>query len=96
MESDRYTMAIAKKPRSNTNAIVASSDDPKAVAFITGATKAADPAPPPEPEPSKTPVMVRFDSSLLKRIDEAAKHRCISRTAWIHSTLSRALDSGEG
>ena len=88
-------MAIAKKPKSNTTASAAPADDPKAVAFITGATKADTPAPLAEPEPSKIPVMVRFDSSLLRRIDEAAKQRCISRTAWIHSTLSRALDSGE-
>ena len=89
-------MAIAKKPKSNTTANAAPLDDPKAVAFITGAAPAVAPAPPPAPEPSKIPVMVRFDSSLLKRIDEAAKQRCISRTAWIHSTLSRFLDSGEG
>jgi hypothetical protein len=89
-------MAIAKKPKSNTTASSAQTDDPRAVAFITGADKPAAPTKPPEPEPSKTPVMVRFDSSLLRRIDEAAKHRCISRSAWIQSTLSRALDSGEG
>ncbi len=86
-------MAIAKKPKSNTTASATLIDDPKAVAFITGADKAA--APPP-PEPGKTPVMVRFDTSLLRRIDEAARHRCISRSAWIQSTLSRVLDGGEG
>ena len=90
-------MAIAKKPKSNTTAIVTQDDDPKAVAFITGAAKApSPPPPPPEPETGKTPVMVRFDSSLLRRVDEAAKRRCISRSAWIQSTLSRTLDSGEG
>jgi hypothetical protein len=89
-------MAIAKKPKGNTTASHISADDSKAVAFITGADKAAPPTPPSGPETGKTPVMVRFDSSLLKRIDEAAKQRCISRTAWIHSTISRALDNGEG
>lgn len=89
-------MAIAKKPKSNTPASAMPTDDPKAVAFITGADKATPPAPPPVSETGKTPVMVRFDSSLLKRIDDAAKQRCISRTAWIHSTISRALDNGEG
>lgn len=89
-------MAIAKKPKSNTPASHIPVDDSKAVAFITGADKAAVPAPSPVPETGKIPVMVRFDSSLLKRIDEAAKQRCISRTAWIHSTISRALDNGEG
>ena len=87
-------MAIAKKPKSNTTASAVSTDDPKAVAFITGADKVAPPSPP--PDTGKVPVMVRFDPSLLRRIDEAAKRRCISRTAWVQSTLSRALDSGEG
>jgi len=85
-------MAIAKKPKSNITESVAPADDPKALAFITGAAKVAAP---PEPERSKTPVMVRFDSALLRRIDEAAKRRCISRSAWIQSTLSRTLDDGD-
>lgn len=85
-------MAIAKKPKSNTTAIPVP-DEGKAVAFIAGADKV--PASPP-PESGKTPVMVRFDTDLLRRIDEAAKRRCISRTAWIQSTLSRSLDNGEG
>ena len=89
-------MAIAKKPKSNTTASAAPADDPKAVAFISGAVKADTPAPSPEPESGKVPVMIRFDAALLRRIDEAAKQRCISRTAWINSTLSRALDNGAG
>lgn len=82
-------MAIAKKPSRNTT-ISHIDDDPKAVQFIAGATQKE-----PEIEAGKTPVMVRFDSSLLQRIDKAAKTRCISRSAWIQSTLSRVLDSGE-
>lgn len=85
-------MAIAKKPKSNTAAITPP-EDGKVAAFIAGADKALAP---PLPEQNKTPVMVRFDTALLRRIDKAAKHRCISRTAWIQSTLSRALDNGEG
>jgi predicted HicB family RNase H-like nuclease len=40
--------------------------------------------------------MVRFDPALLQRVNEAAKHRGVSRSAWIQFTLSRALDQGEG
>jgi predicted HicB family RNase H-like nuclease len=39
---------------------------------------------------------VRFDAELLARIDSAAKRRGISRSAWIHYTLSRALDEDGG
>ena len=88
-------MAIARKPKSNTNAVSAPVDDPRAVAFIA---KAATPpeSPPPPPESGKVPVMIRFDVTLLRRIDEAAKRRCISRTAWINSTLSHTLDRDDG
>jgi hypothetical protein len=44
----------------------------------------------------KIPIMVRFDPALLQRVNEAAKHRGVSRSAWIQFTLSRALDQGEG
>lgn len=40
--------------------------------------------------------MVRFNRALLKRVDEAAKRRGISRSSWIQFTVSRALDQGEG
>ena len=95
-------MAIAKKPKGNTVASAAPASDPKAEAFIAGAAKAAGPAvappaPPaaPPPDAGKIPVMLRFDAALLRRIDEAAKRRCISRTAWVQFTLSRFLDGEE-
>jgi hypothetical protein len=40
--------------------------------------------------------MMRFDPAVLKRVDEAAKRRGISRSAWIQFTVSRALDQDEG
>ena len=44
----------------------------------------------------KVLIMVHFDRVLLQRVDAVAKHRGISRSAWIQFTLSRALDQGEG
>lgn len=84
-------MAIAKKPNRNRNEI--SPDEERAAAFITGA--AQTPAPEND-ETKKTPVMMRFDREVLKRVDAAAKRRGISRSAWIQFTVSRALDQGEG
>ncbi len=40
--------------------------------------------------------MMRFDPEVLKRVDEAAKRRGVSRSAWIQFTVSRALDRGKG
>jgi hypothetical protein len=84
-------MAIAKKPsRSRTHE--KSADPEKAAeAFIAGAGGAPEPA-----DSRKTPVMIRFDRDLLKRVDAAAKRRGISRSAWVLYTVSRALDVGEG
>jgi metal-responsive CopG/Arc/MetJ family transcriptional regulator len=39
--------------------------------------------------------MIRFDRTLLARVDRAAKRRGISRSAWIQYTVSRALDEEE-
>ena len=86
-------MAIAKKPKSNQNDIRPQADDQAAAAFISGAGKTT---PAPEEEAKRQPVMLRFDPELLKRVDEAAKRRGISRSAWIQFTVSRALDQGEG
>ncbi|HZC02609.1 MAG TPA: CopG family transcriptional regulator, partial [Gammaproteobacteria bacterium] len=63
-----------------------------AEAFIAGAKPQIE-AP---GESKKIPIMVRFDPALLRRVNEAAKHRGVSRSAWIQFTLSRALDQGEG
>ena len=66
--------------------------DQRAEAFIGGAglagAKSAALAP---LEPAKTTVNMRFDVALLRRIDEAARHQGISRTAWLHVAASKAL-----
>ena len=43
----------------------------------------------------RTPAMIRFDAELLRRVDEAAKRRGVSRSAWVAFTLSKALDDEE-
>jgi len=85
-------MPIARKPQRSTASPVA--DERAADAFIGAAGREAlvNEA----GETRKTPVMIRFDRELLKRVDAAAKRRGISRSAWIQFTVSRALDSGEG
>ncbi len=86
-------MPIAKKPQRSALASE-QGDDRAAAAFISAAGKqdiAEETV-----ESRKTPVMIRFDRALLERVDTAAKRRGISRSAWIHFTVSRALDSGEG
>jgi predicted HicB family RNase H-like nuclease len=85
-------MPIAKKPGSNKNESAKNEGERAAEAFISGASKVAQP---PERQ-NKTPVMLRFDPEVLKRVDAAAKRRGISRSAWIQFTVSRALDQGEG
>lgn len=86
-------MAIAKQPKGNRSATNSPVPEHVAEAFISGADAAGKVNP---TNSKKTPVMVRFDPSLLGRVDAAAKHRGISRSAWIQFTLSRALDQGEG
>jgi hypothetical protein len=86
-------MAIAKKPKSNQNTTSSQDGERAAEAFISGAGKQVEPA---EETARKVPFMVRFDADVLKRVDEAAKRRGVSRSAWIQFTVSRALDQGEG
>lgn len=88
-------MAIAKKPTSHKIPAVPKNEEEAAQAFISGAAKATE-APAAEEDKASKPVMIRFDPDLLERVDAAAKHRGISRSAWIKFTVSRALDNGEG
>lgn len=46
--------------------------------------------------PARAPTMIRFQKSLLDRIDAAAKRRGISRSAWVQYTLSKVLDDEQG
>ncbi|MFL5253957.1 MAG: hypothetical protein ACJ8AI_13890 [Rhodopila sp.] len=83
-------MAIARRPSSNRSV------DPEKAAdtFIRRADQPIAPSEEPAPATSrKTPIMLRFDPSLLKRVDKAAARRGISRTAWIAYTVSEALDA---
>ncbi len=86
-------MAIARKPNSNRTAL---RPDPEhaASAFIEGASKAANAEPAlPAADARKTPIMLRFNGDLLRRVDTAAKRRGISRSAWIAFKVSEALDA---
>ena len=87
-------MAIAKKPQRNRLAAKQESPDDAAEKFIAGASSSREEAS--QEDRKKVPIIVRFDRTLLQRVDAAAKHRGISRSAWIQFTLSRAFDQGEG
>jgi predicted HicB family RNase H-like nuclease len=85
-------MAIAKKPNSNQKASNKPDAEQAAEAFISGAGEEGEVT----PNTRKIPIMMRFDPSVLAKVDAAAKRRGISRSAWIQFTVSRALDQGEG
>lgn len=90
-------MAIARKPKTLLPGAAAPRDELAAEAFIAGAGKDAPvEANDTAVEARKTPVMLRFDRDLLKKVDTAAKRRGVSRSSWIQYTVSRALDAGEG
>ena len=91
-------MAIARKPKLAVPNADAPRDERAAEAFIAGAGKSAigDVANDAATEARKTPVMLRFDRDLLKKVGTAAKRRGVSRSSWIQYTVSRALDAGEG
>jgi predicted HicB family RNase H-like nuclease len=87
-------MTIAKKPKRDHSAAKDIIGDAAAEKFIAGADSSQEEAP--QEDDKKIQTTLRFDRSLLQRIDAAAKHRGISRSSWIQFTLSRALDQGEG
>jgi hypothetical protein len=87
-------MAIAKNPKRNHYASRGIRGEDAAEKFIAGADASQEEAP--QDNDKKIQTTLRFDRSLLQRIDAAAKHRGISRSSWIQFTLSRALDQGEG
>lgn len=91
-------MAIARRPKLAVPNGAAPRDERAAEAFIAGAGKGAvrDVTNDAATEARKTPVMLRFDRDLLKKVDSAAKRRGVSRSSWIQYTVSRALDAGEG
>ena len=79
-------MAIAKKPHSNQTDI---SSEKAADYFIAGAERKS------AKRERKIPILVRFDPHILERVDQAAERKGISRSAWIHFMVSRALDQEE-
>ena len=85
-------MAIARRPNGNRAPAAPAAQERAAEAFIQGAAK-------PQPEAvegtRKTPIMLRFDATLLRRVDSAARRRGISRSAWIAFKVSEALDAEE-
>jgi predicted HicB family RNase H-like nuclease len=86
-------MPIAKRPQNTIKA--QPNDEAAAAAFIEAAGKPAaiDTSP---RRKRKERVMIQFDEKVLDRVDTAAEHRGISRSAWIQYVVSRALDQGEG
>ncbi len=85
-------MAIARRPNVNRQAPVGDREL-AAEAFIHGAGKPDVPAAIAVEAARKTPIMLRFDAALLRRVDTAAKRRGISRSAWIAFKVSEALDA---
>ena len=101
-------MSITKKPKQPASDIEQSTndsvrteetkaDETKAEAFIAGAKEA------PVKDSSgkihkaeRQPILIRFDPVLLRKVEEAAQRRSISRSAWIQYVLSVALEKGEG
>ena len=76
-------MAIALHPKRNTNVI----KDAEADNFISGAGKAGT-AVADQEESGRKPVVVRIPADLLKRIDQAAKRKSISRSSFIVSSMA--------
>lgn len=87
-------MAIARRPNSNQTVSSIRDQEQVASAFIQGASQPADAAPALlTADARKTPIMLRFNGDLLRRVDTAAKRRGISRSAWIAFKVSEALDA---
>ena len=87
-------MAIARRPSSSRPAPPVADQDKAAEVFIYGAGgRDASGGEVPSDGPRKTPIMLRFDAGLLRRVDTAARRRGISRSAWIAFKVSEALDA---
>jgi hypothetical protein len=79
-------MAIAKKPNGHQPGIASEN---AAEDFIAGAEHKST------KRERKTPVLIRFDPYILKRVDQAAARKGISRSAWVHFMVSRSLEQEE-
>jgi predicted HicB family RNase H-like nuclease len=101
-------MSITKKPKRPTSDIEQSTndsvrtegtkvDETKAEAFIAGASEPSLKAHTAKIQKAeRQPILIRFDPALLRKVEEAAQRRGISRSAWIQYVLSVALEKGEG
>lgn len=76
-------MAIALNPKRNPLAI----KDAQADTFISGAAK-PDAGNADADDNGRKPVMVRIPGDLLRRIDQAAKRKSISRSSFIVSSMA--------
>jgi len=75
-------LAIALNPKRNPNGI----KETQADNFISGAGKTNEE--PPADDYGRKPVVVRIPADLLKRIDQAAKRKSISRSSFIVSSMA--------
>lgn len=73
-------MTIARIPRRQTT------DTQSEDAFIEG-KRAPNPM---SKRPNKTTIMLRIDPELLEEITREARQAGLTRSAWIHSTLTKA------
>ena len=90
-------MAITKRPKTSGSRVISLDDQERRIeTFISGAESREESDPDSQTEAKRARVMMRFDPALLARIDTAAKHHGVSRTAWLHMIASRALDNDEG
>ena len=80
-------MAIAPNPKRNPAAI----KEEQADSFISGAGKAAV-ADAGEEDRGRKPIVVRIPADLLKRIDQAAQKKSISRSSFIVSSLADLIN----
>jgi hypothetical protein len=80
-------LAIAQNPKRNPTAI----KEERAESFISGAGRTAteDPA---EEDRGRKPVIVRIPADLLKRIDQAAQKKSISRSSFIVSSMADLIN----
>jgi hypothetical protein len=76
-------LTIALNPKRNTLA----TKDSKAENFISGAGK-TDTGDEIRDDNGRKPVMVRIPADLLKRIDQAARKKAISRSSFIVSSMA--------
>jgi len=84
-------MAIAKIPKQNQN----DSKEKAEEAFINNAGKLDKTITNTEQEEKVKPILIRFDTVLLGKIDEAAKKRGVTRSAWVKFVISHALEQGD-